>query len=223
MAYVDARNNGRKIGAGAAVLGIEAAVGLALVTALTGTIVTHRSGPLTTFRIPPDKDPPKPPPPKPDITKPNDTVIDRPDTQIKLPTDTGPVFEYKPAASDEGTTSLGEARFPEPEVTADPPPLFKPKGAVPKGRMNQWVTTNDYPTNDLRLEHQGRTTYRVTIDAAGAVTDCTIAASSGFPGLDKATCDNVKRRAKFEPATDQNGARVAGSFSGSVAWQIPRE
>ncbi|MFM5955541.1 MAG: energy transducer TonB [Novosphingobium sp.] len=223
MAYVDARNNGRKIGAGAAVLGVEAAVGLALVTALTGTIVTHHDGPITTYTVPPPKDPPKPPPPTPEKPRPNDTVIDRPDTLIKLSPPTGTIFEPTLTTGDEGTSSLGEARFPEPEVTADPPPLFKPKGAVPKGRMNQWVTTNDYPTNDLRLEHQGRTTYRVTIDAAGAVTDCSIAASSGFPGLDKATCDNVKRRAKFEPATDQNGARVAGSFSGSVAWQIPRE
>jgi protein TonB len=55
------------------------------------------------------------------------------------------------------------------------------------------------------------------------VTDCAVTASSGFAGLDKATCDTVKRRARFEPATDQTGARTTGSFSGSVSWQIPKE
>jgi protein TonB len=32
----------------------------------------------------------------------------------------------------------------------------------------------------------------------------------------------VTRRARFRPASDENGHKVAGSYSNSVRWQIPR-
>lgn len=224
MAYVDTRNTTRKLGAGAAVLAIEAAIGVALVTGLTATMTRKADEPIITHDITPPSPSPEPvaevrPPDRKDTR-----AIDRPETIIKLPSETGyQLPELTDGDRSTGTESLGDFRFPEPDVTADPPPLFKPRAAIPKGRMAQWVTTNDYPTSDLRLEHHGRTAYRLTIDASGAVTECTVTASSGHPGLDKATCDNVKRRARFEPATDQTGARVAGSYNGSVTWQIPTD
>ncbi len=123
----------------------------------------------------------------------------------------------------EGTEVLGEAKFPVSEPTTTPPPAFKPRAAAPKGKWQQWVTTNDYPTHDLRAEHQGTTRYRLSIDTAGRVSNCAVTTSSGWPGLDKAACDRVSARARFEPASDQSGARVAGSYSGSVTWQIPQD
>ena len=41
-------------------------------------------------------------------------------------------------------------------------------------------------------------------------------------GLDRATCDNVARRARFEPATDASGANVAGSYANNIRWVIPK-
>ena len=54
------------------------------------------------------------------------------------------------------------------------------------------------------------------------MSQCAIVRSSGFRGLDAAACSAVKKRARFRPATDENGQKVAGSYSNSVRWQIPR-
>jgi periplasmic protein TonB len=225
MAFADARTLNQKLGAGAAVLLIEAGIGLALVAGLTATMVVKRDKPIEATNIPLPKDTPPPPPETREARK-DPSVIDRPDVLIKLPP-LGPpnLPELTDNRGNEGTSDLGDVSFPLPDTTPTPPevPQFKPKSAKPQGKWSSWVTTNDYPADDLRREHQGRTSYRLSIDARGAVTDCTITASSGHPGLDRATCETVKRRARFEPATDQTGARTAGSFSGSVTWTIPKE
>jgi periplasmic protein TonB len=226
MAFADARTTHQKLGAGAAVILIEAGIGLALVAGLTATGTIVPSDIVRTFNVPEKKDPPPPPePPVKQQAKQDPSTIDRPRTQIEIPTGTGPIFEYKSEPSgNDGSSTIGEVEFPVPEPsTTPPPPQFKPKAALPKGKMAQWVTTNDYPSQELRLEHEGTTRYRLTIDAKGAVSDCTVTTSSGWPGLDRAACDNVKRRAKFEPATDQAGARTTGTFTGSVTWVIPKE
>ncbi|MEQ1496084.1 MAG: TonB family protein [Novosphingobium sp.] len=225
MAFVDTRTLNQKLGAGAAVLLIEAGIGLALVAGLTATMVTKPDTRVDAFQVPPTKKP-LPPPPQTHEARKDPSVIDRPDVLIKLPPINPPNLpEITESSGDEGTANLGDVSFPLPDTTPTQTaaPLFKPKSAKPFGKWANWVTTNDYPANDLRAEHQGRTSYRLTIDARGAVSTCSITTSSGWPGLDRAACDNVKRRARFEPATDQTGARSAGSYSGAVTWQIPRE
>ncbi len=223
MAFVDATNTRTKLGAGIAVLAIEAGIGLALVAGLTASFTRVKDTSLRGETIITPKPPEKPPETKP-VQK-NDSVIDRVDPLVKLPPQPGtelPPPELFPGA--DGDDTVGG--LVPPEITPPPlpePPRFTPKRATPRNKTGLWVTTNDYPTNDLRAEHQGRTGYRLAIDANGAVTDCTVTSSSGWPGLDKAACDNVRRRAKFDPATDQTGARTAGNYSGSVTWQIPEE
>jgi protein TonB len=53
------------------------------------------------------------------------------------------------------------------------------------------------------------------------VTGCTITRSTGHAALDKATCDLVSKRGRFDAARDGNGKPVAGSYSNSVRWSIP--
>ncbi len=227
MAYADANTTTRKLGTGAVVLLIEGGLAAALVIGLaaSGTVTPREI--LNTFDVPKPEPKPVPPPPVDKTVKQDKSVIDRPDTQIKIPPQPGTTVntgELTTSTGSEGNDSLGEVVFPrDPDPVPSPEPLFKPKSASPKGQWKNWVTTNDYPTSELRMEHEGVTRYRLSIDARGQVTDCAITASSGFPGLDKATCETVKRRARFEPATDQTGARTSGSYSGSVSWQIPKE
>lgn len=112
--------------------------------------------------------------------------------------------------------------------TADPIPLptptatFSPRAPKPKNAPGSWATPNDYPARDLREGNQGVTGFMLTVGADGRVQSCAVTASSGFPGLDKATCDNVSRRARFEPATDGSGNRTAGTYSSRIRWQIPQ-
>ena len=79
-----------------------------------------------------------------------------------------------------------------------------------------------FTDDDLREGNQGVTQFTLTIGADGKVQSCMVTASSGFPGLDKATCDNVSRRARFEPATDGSGNRVGGTYSNRIRWEIPQ-
>lgn len=226
MAYADTNTTTRKLGAGAAVLLIEGGLAAALIVGLATSYTVNIDRNPTAINVPLPK--PSPPPveaqPQRKDTKPS--VIDQPDTLIKLPpVNAGPVTVVEvPATGSEGTSVIGDVAFPDPTPSpTTTPPLFKPRAAAPKGKWQAWVSTNDYPTRDLREGNQGTTRYRLSIDTAGRVSDCTVTASSGHPGLDRATCDKVRSRARFEPATDQTGARVPGSFAGSVTWQIPQD
>jgi protein TonB len=110
-----------------------------------------------------------------------------------------------------------------PPPAAPPPPRFTPKGAVPKGNPANWATTNDYPARALREEREGTTGFRVTVGPDGKVAECQVTSSSGHADLDAATCDNVRRRARFTPATDGEGNPTTGSYSNRIRWVIPKD
>lgn len=161
---------------------------------------------------------PKTPPPKPAVhpahqprteprTGPTHPVL----TIIPL----GPILPTGPTA--------GETRplDPLPPPYHPPPPLFAPKGARPLGQPGSWVGESDYPTGELRLRHAGAVGFTLAIAASGQVTSCAVTRSSGFPVLDETTCRLLARRARFQPAHDDQGRPVAGQFASTVRWQIP--
>lgn len=222
MAYADINTSNRKLRTGAAVLLLEAGLAWAVIAGLTMNY-TRTAPPknpdATTVPLPipkPTEDTKVTPQPQlPEAARP---VVDRPFNlgPAPLPTFVAP-------DSDGGGTGILEVPRPAPSAGPDQRPSFAPKVARPRGKSGNWVTTNDYPTSDLRMGHAGTTRYRLAISAEGRVTDCTVTASSGFAGLDRAACENLKHRAQFDPASDESGARAAGSFSGAVTWRIPEE
>jgi TonB family protein len=114
---------------------------------------------------------------------------------------------------------------PPPPAPPPPPPenYVAPQPARPKGNPGNWVTGNDYPSRALRDELEGSTGFRVVIGVDGRVESCVVTSSSGSPALDEATCTNVRRRARFTPATDGTGQPVTGVYSSTVRWVVPRE
>ena len=110
---------------------------------------------------------------------------------------------------------------PSPQPTFEPTPSFTPKSAAPRGNPGGWVTTNDYPSRELRRGDEGTTGFRLTVGRDGRVTDCTITTSSGSDGLDAATCKLMSKRARFDPATGGDGKPVAGTYQNRVKWEIP--
>ena len=221
MAYADINNSNRKLGTGAAVLLLEAGLAWAVIAGLT----MHYT------RTPPPKNPeatnfpvPKVKPPEPEKVN---SVPQQPEMARKIidpPFTLGPtpLPTFVAETGDGGGTVLLEPPHLQPPIP-DPRPSFAPKSARPAGKTGNWVTTNDYPTRELREELEGTTRYRLAISAEGRVTNCSVTSSSGSAGLDRAACDNLQHRARFEPATDENGARTAGSYSGTVTWRIPEE
>ena len=224
MAYADnfANSTNRKLRIGAAVLLIEGVLAWAVAAGLVFTGERKTPPRLPTVNIPLPQFTPKPPP----VDKLPAPAPRDPQPAPRPPIDLGPTV--LPTMTPTGDISdIGKVEFPKvdplPIPRPVPTPAFTPRAARPKGNTAIWVTTNDYPTSALRRELSGTTRYRLAIDAGGKVSGCTITASSGHPELDQATCDKLTRRAQFEPATNDTGARVAGSFGGAVTWQLPQD
>lgn len=97
-----------------------------------------------------------------------------------------------------------------------------PSSAIPRGNVGNWVNTNDYPSAALQQEREGITTFTVAVETDGRVEGCSVTGSSGHNDLDTATCTVVSRRARFQPATDDDGNTIRGEYSNRVRWQIPR-
>jgi TonB family protein len=64
------------------------------------------------------------------------------------------------------------------------------------------VTARDYPAESVRLHESGEVTVTYVINEQGSVTTCSVVLSSGKGRLDNAACVMVKRRWKYNPATE---------------------
>lgn len=227
MSYVDGNSSkGRRMLTSGSVALLQAGLALAVIKGFTVAFVEpDKPAHLPTQTYPTAPMPSEPlEPPTADQKKPiRETFVDR--TVARVPVrDAGPAeaIPLTPVGPT-GTDELTDFTFIPPVEPSEPPARFTPRSAKPRGDTAQWVTTADYPTADIRAEHAGTVRFRLSLDAGGRVTDCAIVQSSGYPGLDEATCRNVTRRARFDPATDEAGERVAGSFSGTIRWVIPRD
>lgn len=217
MAYADQSMSGNKVTALVIVAIIHIVVGYALVSGLAYEAVQKVAQKVTTIdieeEVKKEEEPPPPPPKKVDVPPPVKVVV--PPTKIDLPAPKAPVMQTQPEPPKE---------IPLPPVIQAPAaPRVSPKGAVPRGNPGSWATTNDYPSRALREERAGTTGFRVNVGPDGRVTDCQITSSSGHADLDEATCANVRRRARFTPATDGEGQPTSGTYSNRIRWVIPRD
>jgi TonB family protein len=106
---------------------------------------------------------------------------------------------------------------PIPEPSAAPIPTAF---ARPANNPGSWVTTNDYPSRALGDGREGTTSFLLTVNAQGGVTDCAVTQSSGHTDLDEAACSALSRRARFERAPVGTPDR---GYRNRVSWRIPKE
>jgi protein TonB len=208
--------SGNKIIAIILVALIHVAVGYALITGLAFSAVRKAIERVTTVDInePPPPPPDTPPPPQPDTPPP--PVAPPPPISISV---APPPIQVQPNIPPPAPVIR---IVPPAAPPAPPPPRFTPKGAQPRGNPGSWATTDDYPSRALREEKEGVTRFTVQVSPEGRVTSCTVTGSSGTPELDDAACRAISRRARFTPATNGEGQPVAGTYSNSVRWQIPK-
>ncbi|MCA1662609.1 MAG: energy transducer TonB [Novosphingobium sp.] len=218
MAYVQAQSPRRR----AAMLGGVAALHVAAVYALLSgfavAVWERVDDELEARHIPAD-----PPPPEPVI----EPVRDPLETQLVAPKprlvlDRTPseatIVDLIPITPTPLPTTPAVESLP---ARPSPTPSFALQGARPLGSPGKWATTEDYPARALREGREGTTRFRVTVGLDGRVRNCEVTSSSGSSDLDRATCENVARRARFKPATDATGSAVAGSYTNAVRWEIP--
>ena len=225
MSYVT-HSNRASPGSIAAVVAVHAGVGALLVFGLTV------SGNLPEILTPIEgRNIPDTPPPPPPLAPPEDAVAPKESANPPVFTPV-PKLDLKPTPPIIDTTDLmpppipswqpgrGEIVLPKPAPPA-PTPSFEPVSARPKNDPGGWLSNNDYRSSWARRELTGVAKFRLEIAANGRVSNCTVTGSTGHSELDAATCSLVSKRARFEPARGGNGEPVAGSYTGSVLWQLP--
>lgn len=145
----------------------------------------------------------------------------------------GPIIVITLLAAQGGPIALPPMPPPPRVMAAPPPPVIhapapppSPIGkrpATPRGNPGTWVTSNDYPSRALREELEGTTRFRLIVSADGRTSHCEVRESSGSLALDQTTCSTIRRRARFNPAIDHQGAAIEGSWTSAVRWQIPTD
>lgn len=226
MAYLQNSNWRERPGAVAGVIVVHGLIGYALVAGLDASqIVETVKNPQGIF-VPEVKLPPPPPRPQPTV---------EPDLKLTTPPAHAPsppldLSTTRPAVDvtdvvipqiDEVITRYVPGPTPAPEPAISPRPAFDPVSARPRNDPGSWVTEADYRSSWINREMVGTARFRLEIGAGGKVEQCTITGSSGYPELDRATCDLVTRRARFDAAKDVTGARTSGTYASSVRWQLP--
>jgi len=170
------------------------------------------------------RDFPLPPPPKPEPSPAPSTPVEQVQHVQAPPIPKVDVSDSRPVEHVQvDDTETYVSRLPDTqrvEVTPDPPrPAFTPRRA--SARNGNWITDDDYPRRALVENAEGSVGYRLVIGTNGRVASCELTRPSGNRALDDATCRLIASRARFEPATDGSGAKVLGTFTGSVLWEIP--
>lgn len=222
MSYVSQVQDPRwRAGALAGTIAINAAIGAIVVIGLTTVGLKPEDPPLrpiVEFKTQPP--PETPPSPTPTVEAAASKPV-APDTDIRLtPVPVPSVAPFDP-------TDLVPTVVPTPDPGPSiaplprPSPSFTPTAAQPTNDARRWISTDDYPRRSLVDGNEGTARYRLVIGTTGRVSSCEILASTGDRLLDDATCRLITRRARFEPATDETGAKVLGTYTGTVRWQIP--
>lgn len=213
MAYADQTMSGNRITALVIVAIIHIVVGYALVTGLAYEAAKKVMQKVTTIDIEEEvkkEETPPPPPPKKDLPPP---PIVAPPPMVNLAPAPPPV-------------TVVDTPPPPPPIVLAPPPSAPPppsqaRRAMAKGQAN-WARRiqDNYPSDALRAEKEGRVGVRVTIGPDGRVTACSVTSPSGTSSLDAAACDGMTRYARFDPALDDAGHPTTGTFATAIVYKL---
>ena len=87
--------------------------------------------------------------------------------------------------------------------------------------MRTLFTTDDYPASAASAGAEGTAQATLTVGPDGRVTGCNLIRSTGNSALDSATCNILRRRAKFTPARDSNGNPTSDTVTTPpIRWQL---
>jgi periplasmic protein TonB len=193
---------------------LQFALGYAIVTGLAYNVIKKTVEDLKTFDVeeqpPPPEEPPPPPKDMPKVPPPPMT----PPPLVRMEAPPPPI---------QTVTALPP---PIPPVAIAPPAPPAPPRKVQsatraKGDLRSLFSADDYPASAQASGAEGTTRASLTIGPDGRVTGCSIVQSSGNTALDSATCNILRRRAKFVPARDSNGNATSDTITTpSIVWRL---
>ena len=184
----------------------------AIVTGLAYNVIKKAAEDLKTFNVeeqpPPPEEPPPPPKDLPKVPPPPMMPPPLVRTQVTPP-----------------TIQVVEAPVIPP--VAPPPPMAPPaprktvSAQSAKGDLRSLFSSDDYPASAVSAGAEGTARASLTIGTDGRVVGCSITQSTGNTALDSATCNILRRRAKFIPARDSNGNPTTDTVSTpSIVWRL---
>ncbi|MCM8556454.1 energy transducer TonB [Sphingomicrobium sediminis] len=224
MAYASKREmSSNKTGPLIVVALLHIVLGYALVSGLAIRVVESVREDISTFDVeeeppPPPEEPPPPPPEQPQTQVPPPVVAPPPIVRTNT---TPPPIASQPTAPPPSVTPTAPTAPPAPPAPPPPPPPPRIEPAAPRGDVRTLFSDSDYPRRALRNGEEGTARARLTIGTNGRVSGCTITQSTGSSQLDRATCDVLERRARFQAATDSTGATVQGTYdTPPITWRI---
>jgi protein TonB len=102
-----------------------------------------------------------------------------------------------------------------------PPPRKVQSAQSAKGDLRTLFTADDYPASAQAAGAEGTAQAEITIGTDGRVIGCNITRSSGNSALDSATCNIIRRRAKYVPARDSNGQATTDTITTPpITWRL---
>ena len=193
---------------------IQLGLGYAIVTGLAYNVIKKTVQDLKTFNVeeqPPPPEPPPPPPkdmpdvPPPPIAPPSIVQMNTP----APPTITQVISPIIPPVA------------PAPPAPPPPPPPKKIEPARARGDVRMLFSDSDYPASAQAAGAQGTAQASLTIGPDGRVVGCSLVRSTGNGALDAATCNILRRRAKFTPARDSNGNATTDTVTTPpIVWRL---
>ena len=188
----------------------------AIVTGLAYNVIKKTTEELKTFDVeeqpPPPEEPPPPPKdmpkvPPPPVTPPPLVRMEAPPPPIQTVTAPPPPVYVPPVA---------------PAPPPPPPPPHKTQSAQSaKGDLRSLFSGDDYPASAQAAGAEGTAQASLTIGPDGRVVGCNLIRSTGNGALDQATCNILRRRAKFIPAKDSNGNATTDTITTPpITWRL---
>ena len=191
----------------------------AIVTGLAFNVIKKAATNLKVIDIEQQPPPPEPPPPPPkDMPKvPPPPMTPPPLVQVNTP----------PPPTIQTVTAPPTPPMIPPVVAAPPPPPPPPpphktvSAQSAKGDLRTLFSADDYPASAQAAGAEGTAQAELTVGADGRVQSCNLIRSTGNSALDQATCNILRRRAKFTPARDSNGNPTTDTVTTPpIRWQL---
>jgi hypothetical protein len=82
----------------------------------------------------------------------------------------------------------------------------------------RWIRPDDYPKGGLHAGRSASVHFRVTVNQNGLVEDCAIQSATEGADFARRTCAVISRRAKFQPALDEDGKPVPSYYVNTIRW-----
>jgi protein TonB len=196
---------------------LQFALGYAIITGLAYNVIKKATEDLKTFDVeeqpPPPEEPPPPPKDMPKVPPPPTTPP--PLVRMQAPT---PPIQVVESPTPPPIPPVVQAPAPPPPP---PPPRKVQSAQSAKGDLRSLFSADDYPASAQSAGAEGTVQASLTIGPDGRVVGCNVTRSSGNSSLDGATCNILRRRAKFTPARDSNGQPTTDSISTPpIVWRL---